>query len=178
MKRLLMAAAALSFLAGPALAQDAGAIAAIGGTVGGKCGTSASIPVNLGSLIDTQGFLSVADRALDFGEMWCNAPADLTMEIAALQGDTPVGGDTSSFVNRLDMIISGGVMDAYFGGASLRTGPGGASALASGTTGFAFSTGAGAAANLAVELPAGTVGNDRPVAGDYSGSIIFTASIS
>lgn len=177
MQRLLIAAAALSFVAGPSLAQDAGSISVIGGTVGGKCGTTGSSAVDLGSLIDGAGFLSVADRAIDFGEMWCNAPADLTMEVQALQGDAPVGPDASSFVNRLDMIVSGGVLDAYFGGA-LRTGPSGVAALANGSTGFAFSTGASAPANLSVELPAGTTGNDRPVAGDYSGSITFTASVS
>ena len=176
MQRLLIAAAALSFVAGPSLAQDAGSISVIGGTVGGKCGTTGSSSVDLGPLIDTNGFLSVAYRAIDFGEMWCNAPADLTMEVQALQGDGPVG-DASSFVNRLDMIVSGGVLDAYFGGA-LRTGPGGVAALANGSTGFAFSTGASAPASLSVELPAGTTGNDRPVAGDYSGSITFTASVS
>ena len=37
MKRLLIAAAALSFVAAPSLAQDAGSISVIGGTVGGKC---------------------------------------------------------------------------------------------------------------------------------------------
>ena len=78
---------------------------------------------------------------------------------------------------RLDMVVSGCVLDAYFGGA-LRTGPGGVAALANGSTGFAFSTGASAPASLSVELPAGTTGNDRPVAGDYSGSITFTASVS
>lgn len=177
MKRLLIAAAALSFVAGPSLAQDAGSLVVIGGSVGGKCGTTGSSSVSLGSLIDGEGFLSVADRAIDFGEMWCNAPADVTMEVEALQGDAPVGPDASSFVNRLDMIVSGGVLDAYFGGA-LRTGPGGVAAQAVGATGFAFSTGASAPANLSVELPVGTTGDDRPVAGDYTGSITFTASVS
>lgn len=177
MQRLLIAAAALSFMAGPALAQDTGSAAVIGGTVGGKCGTTGSSSVDLGSLIDGQGFLSVADRAIDFGEMWCNAPADLSMEVAALQGDQPVGPDASSFVNRLDMTVSGGVMDTYFGG-DLRTGPGGAAGQASASTGFAFSTGASAPATLSVDLPAGTTGQDRPVAGAYTGSIIFTASVS
>jgi hypothetical protein len=176
MQRLLIAAAALSFMAGPALAQDTGSAAVIGGTVGGKCGTTGSSSVDLGPLTDGQGFLSVADRAIDFGEMWCNAPADLTMEVEALQGDGPVS-DASSFVNRLDMTVSGGVMDTYFGG-DLRTGPGGAAGQAGASTGFAFSTGASAPATLSVDLPAGTIGNDRPVAGAYTGSIIFTASVS
>ena len=177
MKRLLIAAAALSFVAGPSLAQAAGSVALIGGSVGGKCGTTGSSSVDLGSLIDAQGFLSVADRAIDFGEMWCNAPADLSLEVQALQGDQPVGPDASSFVNRLDMTVSGGVADTYFGGA-VSTGAGGVAGQANGTTGFAFSTGASAPANLSIDLPAGTAGNDRPVAGDYSGSITFTASVS
>ena len=185
MKTILMAASALSLLAAPAaFAQDGSSAIVVNGSVAGMCGagnqsgggtTTGNTPVELGSLIDGDGFLSVAAKTIDFGNMWCNAPADLTVSASILQGDQPVGPDSSSFVNQLDMHVSGAVIDTYMGGGTASTG-----SDLSASIGHAFETGTGtySKATLNVSLPAGTSGNDRPVAGDYTGTVTFTASVS
>lgn len=185
MKTILMAASALSLLAAPAFAQSTGSSSVVvNGSVAGMCGvgnqsgggtTTGNTPVSLGSLIDGDGFLSVAAKTIDFGNMWCNKAATLTVSASILQGDQPVGPDTGSFVNQLDMHVSGAVLDTYMGGAVAHTGT---DAVAS--IGHAFETGTGtySKATLNVTLPAGTVGNDRPVAGAYTGTVTFTASAS
>ena len=185
MKTILMAASALSLLAAPAaFAQDGSSAIVVNGSVAGMCGagnqsgggtTTGNTPVALGSLIDGNGQLSVAATEIDFGNMWCNAPADLTVSASILQGSNPVGPDSTSFVNQLDMHVSGAVIDTYMGGGTASTG-----ADLSASIGHAFETGTGpySKATLNVTLPAGTSGNDRPVAGDYTGTVTFTASVS
>lgn len=181
-KTILMAASALSLLAAPAFAQDGVSTLVINGEVGQMCGagnqsgggtTTGNTPVELGSLIDADGHLDVAAKTIDFGNMWCNAPATLTVSASILQGSNPVGTDVNSFVNQLDMIVTGAVIDTYMGGGQARTGTDKVA-----TIGQAFETGTGpySKATLNVALPAGTSGNDRPVAGDYTGTVTFTAS--
>lgn len=183
-KTILMAASALSLLAAPAFAQVGTSTLVVNGEVAGMCGagnqsgggtTTGNTPVELGSLIDGNGHLNVAATQIDFGNMWCNAPADLTVSASILQGSNPVGPDTTSFVNQLDMHVSGAVIDTYMGGGTASTGTDLVASI-----GHAFETGTGAysKATLNVSLPAGTSGNDRPVAGDYTGTVTFTASVS
>jgi len=183
-KTILMAASALSLLAAPAFAQTGSSQIVVNGTVAGMCGagnqsgggtTTGNTPVNLGSLIDSNGQLSVAATTIDFGNMWCNKSANLTVSASVLQGNQPVGPDSGSFVNALDMIVTGAVIDTYMGGGQARTGAPKTAAI-----GHAFETGTGtySKATLNVALPAGTSGNDRPVAGDYTGTVTFTASVS
>ena len=185
MKRIIMAATALTLIAAPAFARDGTSQIEIGGSVAGQCGAgnqsgggSASTPtIALGELTDGDGFLDVSAVELGFGNMWCNTAANLTMSASALSTDVDVL-DTSSFVNTLDMVVNGAVIDTYFGtpaGSSARTGED-----LEGSIAHAFETGNGqySKAMLNVELPQGTVGNDRPVAGDYTGTVTFTASVS
>lgn len=181
-KTILMAATALSLLAAPAFAQDASSQIVVNGSVAGMCGAgnqsgggvvTGNTPIDLGSLVDANGQLSVAATTLQFDNMWCNGPANLTISATALSNPTTVL-DTGSFVNALDMVVTGNVINTYMGGGEARTGADKTAAV-----GFAFETGTGqyGRATLNVVLPAGHNG-DRPVAGDYSGTVTFTASAS
>lgn len=184
MKKLLIATAALSMFAAPAFAATSSGVSSItvNGSVAGMCGagnqsgggtTTGNSPVELGSIIDGNGNLSVAATQIDFGNMWCNGPATLRVSATALQGSNPVGPDASSFVNTLDMVVSGAVINTYMGGGQARTGTDKVAPIP-----YAFETGTGqySKATLTVVLPAGTSGNDRPVAGAYTGTVTFTAT--
>jgi hypothetical protein len=128
-------------------------------------------PISLGSLVDGNGQLSVTQQDIQFDNMWCNGPATLTVWATTLSNATAVL-DTSSFVNELEMIVSGKMIDTYMGGGS-----------ATSTTdkvaniGFAFETGTGqyGSGKLNIALPAGHAG-DRPIAGSYTGTVTFTAT--
>lgn len=181
MKTILMAASALSLLAAPAFAQDASSAITINGSVDGMCGAgnqsgggvvTGNTPVELGSLIDGNGQLNVAAQTLQFDNMWCNGPANLTISATDLATDVVVL-DTGSFVNSLDMVVTGNVINTYMGGGEARTGTDKQAAI-----GAAFETGTGqyGQATLNVVLPSGHNG-DRPVAGDYTGTVTFTASV-
>jgi hypothetical protein len=185
MKTILMAASALSLLAAPAaFAQSADSTVSVTGTVAGLCGignqsgggTASASAVTYSSLIDANGFLNAAEQEITFGNIWCNAPATLSLEASALS--TPVTVlDTGSFVNTLDLHVSGKLIDTYFitvaDGSSAKTGTPLNSSIPA-----AFETGTGqySKAKLNVTLPAGTVGQDRPVAGAYTGSVTLTVT--
>lgn len=190
MKIALVALTAASLLtAAPAFAAGASTNVTINGTVPGLCGTgnqsgggtraSGTDVVTIANLVDANGFLSVADRDIEFDNLWCNTPSTLTMAVTPLATLSPVS-DPSSFVNHLDMIVGndGGakVLQTYFGGATSVS-----SAVNGGILTYsfpgAFETGTGqySKASLKITLPQGTVGNDRPVAGDYSGTVTITA---
>jgi len=191
-----MAASAASVLAfaAPAFAADTpnSTDVTINGTVDPQCGVGnqsgggvrhgTSAIVNLPSMVDANGQLSVAPVDIEFNNVWCNSSNEVTMTVTSLNSGVTVF-DTSSFVNRLDMHVTrvAGVADVllYFGNPTeVATGAGGSTGTLSHVNPAAFETGDDnyARGHLTVTLPAGTVGNDRPVAGTYTGVITFTAT--
>lgn len=196
MKRFILAASALSMtlVAAPAFAQlspvgpsapsgTASQNVQVAGTVAGACGfgnqsgggTAAASNVALGAITDGNGFLSVAEQEITFGNVWCNSGANLTLSATALSTSTAVV-DTGSFTNKLDLVVSGKLIDTYFvgqSGAVARTG-----ASLNGSIPAAFETGTGQYSKLKlnVALPTGTAGNDRPIAGAYTGTVTLKVS--
>ena len=186
MKAILMGAAALSLLAAPAFAQSQSV--EVNGTVDKQCGLGNqsgggtggyTALVDLGEITDTNGFLDTnAAVNIGFGNVWCNAPASLSLSATSFDADV-VATDTSSFVDNLDMIVDGntglgGSVFAYLGGATqARTG-----SPAEFDIPQEFETGTGRfqSARVRLALPTGTAGNDRPVAGDWSGTVTLTVS--
>lgn len=201
MKKILLGAAALSMLAAPAFAQT-GAIGGttppaapttqsqnvvVNGTVAKQCGlgnqsgggTGGYTPtLDLGSLVDGNGQLSVTPKNIGFGNVWCNSAATVVLSATQLK-TTATNTDPSSFTNALDLIVDGttglnGSIFAYLGGATqMRSGTD-----VSATTLGAFETGIGRfqSARVGVALPTGTAGNDRPIAGAYTGTITLKVS--
>lgn len=182
MKRIILAAVAVSALAvsPAAFAASANATVTVGGQVTASCGNgnqsgggvaSPSV-VALGEMVDGNGQLAVTEKTITFGNTWCNGPANLTVAVSDLDsGITPA--DASSFVGKLNMVVTGKMIDTYMGGGSATSNTDKTAAIAQ-----AFETGTGqyAEGKLNVTLPVGTVGNDRPVAGTYSGTVVFTAT--
>ena len=183
MKRIILAAVAVSALAlaPQAFAAGASAQVTVGGSVAGACGNGnqsgggVASPSNvlLGNLVDANGQLSVAEQTITFGNTWCNGPASLSVTATALDSGQPTPADAGSFVSKLDMVVTGKLIDTYMGGGVAKTG-----APKNAIINQAFETGTGqyAEGKLNVTLPAGTVGNDRPVAGTYSGTVTLTAT--
>ena len=170
MKAILMGAAALSLLAAPAFAQSQEV--EVTGNVEAQCGLGNQ------SGGGTGGYTASVD--IGFGNVWCNSPADLSLEASAFETASPVT-DTGSFRNSVDMIVDGaqttyaaGSIFVYFGGATeARTG---SPAQFSIPQEFETGTGRFQAARVRLSLPAGNPGNDRPVAGDWSGTVTLTVS--
>jgi hypothetical protein len=188
----LAAGAAALVTAAPAFADTASTNVQVTGTVGSQCGvgnqsgggtrvTDSSGVVPLGNLVGPTGQLSIPQTVIGFDNLWCNSASSLTMTVTALKTNVTVS-DTSSFTNHLDMIVSHDSSDdvlIYFGNpSSVSTGAGGADGTLTSTLPTAFETGTGtySRALLNVTLPAGTQGNDRPVAGSYTGTVTITAT--
>ncbi|MDO9337888.1 MAG: hypothetical protein Q7T61_15945 [Caulobacter sp.] len=184
MKRIILAAVAVSALAlasQASAATGASATVNVGGSVTGACGNgaqsgggvSAPSTISLGNMVDANGQLNVAEKDIEFGNTWCNGPANLSVTVSALDSGQGTPADAGSFVSKLDMVVNGKIIDTYMGGGVAKTG-----APKTAPINQAFETGTGqySKAKLNVTLPAGTVGNDRPVAGTYSGTVVFTAT--
>ena len=189
MKRILSAAVAVAALVAAGAASAEESQLNVTGNVSKQCGLGnqsgggtggKTQPVNLGSIVDGNGQLSVAPQTIGFGNVWCNAPATISLAVSALQNTSTAPFDSSSFVNKLDMIVekptSGGSIFSYFapGTTSARTG----TAPITNNIAGAFETGTLAyqGAVLKVALPTGTQGNDRPTAGDYAGTVTLTVT--
>lgn len=194
MKNILAAVSAIGLIAStPAFAADADI--QLGATVAAACGTGNHIS-GAGSasgwdqsditvdLDDANGQFSGAEFTnRSFGNVWCNAPATVTIEVSALQGNNPVGTDTGSFTNRFDIevttdagVYAGGGEDEVISTVGALSGV----ASISGNSGQAFETGLqrfGGADSIKV-LPStrSTGGNRRAVAGTYAGYVKFTAT--
>lgn len=188
MKKILIAAAALSTLAAPAFAQQTvSQNVAVTGSVFKQCGlgnqsgggTGGYTPtLALGNLVDGNGQLKTISEVIGFGNVWCNSAATVELSTTQLTTSTP-NLDTGSFTDKLDLIVDGatglnGSVFAYLGAATQVT----PSAPASNSTAAAFETGTGRfqSARVRVALPVGTAGNDRPVAGSYAGTITLKVS--
>lgn len=186
MKKIALAASVLTLIASPAFAQSTQTVAVNGSVAkqcglgnqsgGGSSGHTANVTMN--NITDANGFLNAdASVNIGFGNVWCNGPANLSLTPSAFANATPVA-DAASFVNKLDMIVDGGANPArsilvYLGGGQATT-----AAPKNFTIPQEFETGTGdfQTARVRLALPAGTSGNDRPIAGDYSGAVVLTVS--
>lgn len=186
MKKIALAASVLTLIASPAFAQSTQTVT-VNGSVAKQCGlgnqsgggSGGHTPtVTMNNITDGNGFLNTnASVNIGFGNVWCNGPASLSLAPTSFANDTPVT-DANSFVNKLDMIVDGGETPArsilvYFGGGVATT-----AAPKTFSIPQEFETGTGdfQTARVRLALPSGTAGNDRPIAGAYSGSVILTVS--
>ncbi|MBN8551633.1 MAG: hypothetical protein J0L52_01900 [Caulobacterales bacterium] len=201
MRTLILAASALTLLAAPAFAQStASNSVTLSSTVAPACGvgnhiggpgtaagwTQYSGPIDIGSLADGNGqFLTAINLTnVSFGNLWCNAAADVSISVQPLS-TTNSTTDTGSFRNSFDVSVQ---TDAahYTGRAEdfVITAQGGAAPeVISGTIGRAFETGTGRYGGLdsITVLPEGrgaAGGYYRPVAGAYTSVITITATTS
>ncbi len=117
-----------------------------------------------------------------FGNVWCNGPATVTIEVGSLvtgNRSTPPG-DATSFSNEFDLKVTTGA-GVYIGaGASYvldtSTAASGIATSPSVLTAGAFETGLRDYSGFSVEVL--NPGNLRPIAGIYNGYVRFTASAS
>lgn len=186
MKTILLGAAALSLLAAPAFAADQ--TVTIGGTVASQCGLGNQSGGGTGGYTSSVNFANIVDPAtglldtnasatIGFGNVWCNGPSTLSLAATPFVTGTTVT-DTSSFTNALDLVVDGGTnanrsIMVYLGARQVRTGSPATRDLTN-----AFETGVNdfQSARVRLALPTGTVGNDRPVAGTYAGSVTLTVT--
>lgn len=197
MKKLLIAALATAAFAAatPAFAQASNQVN-LSGTVAKACGVGNHISgpgtaagftagdiTNI-PLADANGQLNapVVYTNRSFGNLWCNAPAQVTIEVSALQNPTTVF-DTGSFTNTFDVEITtdAGVYVGQTQDYVISTvGAAGHVKTVTGTNPFAFETGTGrfGGADQVRILPSArsSGGNYRPVAGAYNGYIRMTAA--
>ena len=191
-KSLIVAASALTIIAAPAFAQStATGEIALNATVAKACGVGNHLSGAAAAPGWDQGDLTVdltnagngqfngaewTNRS--FGNVWCNGPATVTLEAAALTTSTPVL-DTGSFTNRFDLEVTtdagvyvGQGTDFVLATASEASG---VKTVSAGVP-AAFETGlqrfGGADSIKVLKNPL----NKRPVAGDYTGYLRFTAT--
>lgn len=193
MKTILMGAAALSLIAAPAFAQSASADIQLGGEVAPACGlgnhiSGASVnplweqgDINGIPMTDAEGQFNGASYGnRSVGNVWCNTAANVSFSVTPFATSNSTT-DTGSFANSFDVRVTTD-MGVYWGaGAGAVVQASVAGGTAGGNTGQAFETGLGRYSGMNIEiLPAiGSGGNNkRPVAGSYSGSVTFTASVS
>lgn len=185
MQKILLAAAALSLVAAPAFAQSNTASSAVTLTssVDKLCGqgdhiSGGDLPFDATHVVDLANnagqFIGETGISLGFGNMWCNAPASVTVTASPLKSSTPVGQDDGSFTNSFDLRVNAGGAMVYVGpGATVTTN--GADASVTGSVAHAFETGTGQWSKVNIDvLP--NAGNRRAVAGTYAGSVTFTVT--
>jgi spore coat protein U-like protein len=185
MKIALMAASALAMIAAPAFAQNqttvnvTGSVAALCGAGGHSSGGTSSnqiVPVNAGALSDSDGRVDAKTVNFNLANLWCNGPASLSVKVNPLMHTSitdPATYDSSSFFNRIDMSFSGQLTSLYFPGGTGDTSSAGTGQY-NATRTSAFETGSGtyAAATLTLIAPS----QDRPLAGDYAGTVVVTVT--
>lgn len=189
MKTFLIASAALSLLAAPALAQDASGSVPLAGAVTAKCGYSSSTgPLSTvlipGDLTDSDGRLVNAAYSVPLAGVWCNGPAEVGM-VASQFFNLELGLDPLTatpiplppgvpFVNVLDMHLTGGAV-AFFGQSSLDSTDlsGALPAPISISEAFLMPD---LTSSLTFSLPAGAAATDRPLAGDYLGVVLLVVT--
>lgn len=183
MKIALMAASALSLIAAPAFAQNqttvnvTGNVAALCGAGGHSSGGASGdqiVTVAGGALTDADGRVEAKVLNFNLGNLWCNGPSSVSVKVNPLMHKTITSGfDTRSFFNRIDMVFDGPLTTLYFPGGTGDTNSS-ATGQYNGTIGKAFETGQGeyAASSLTLIAPP----TDRPLAGDYAGSVVVTVA--
>lgn len=192
MKAILFAASAIGLLAAtPAYAAEktvnvTGSVVKACGLGDHKSGAGSSAgweqgDIALGAMTGADGKLAITTNLSQrsFGNVWCNAPANVTIDVSALTNAAagpPV--DSSSFTNKFDMKITGDLGGTAFGNSTGNLVV--SSAVDNGhkdiTTNGPFETGLQRYSSFNLEIL--NPGNLRPVAGDYSGTIKLTATAS
>ncbi|WP_144037777.1 hypothetical protein [Sphingopyxis sp. KK2] len=190
MKKILAAVSAIGLLAStPAFAQATGEIK-LSATVAKACGVGdhrsgasadpdwdqSDISVALANGTGQFNGESFTNRS--FGNVWCNAPASVTLSVGALTTSTTTA-DVSSFTSRFDIRVKTDAGVYVNGGEDLvldtATEASGVVSRTASTAG-AFETGlrrfSGADTIEVLKDPT----NRRAVAGDYTGYIRFTAT--
>ena len=187
MKKIALLAAAATLIAAPAFAQSTQTVT-VTTNVAGQCGLGNqsgggeggyTSSVSFADITDENGFLDTdASVLIGFGNVWCNSAATLSMVPSNFNAAVEAQ-DSSSFVDDLNLIVdgdtgTGGSIMAYFGGRVATS----ESPLNNISIGSAFETGTGRfqQARVTLGLPAGTAGNDRPVAGAWTGTVTLTVS--
>lgn len=200
MKKLLIAALATTAFAAatPAFAQASNQVnlsanvanaCGVGNHISGPgtaAGFTAGDITNI-PLADGNGQFNTAAEYTNrsFGNLWCNAPATVRIEVSPLVNTTPVA-DTGSFTNRFEVevttdaaVYTGGTQDTVISSVG---GTFASPNYIEGNSGAAFETGTGrfGGADSIRILPSArsTGGNYRPVAGSYSGYVRMVATVS
>lgn len=199
MKKILLAASALSLMAAaPASAQQVGEVL-LTSTVAGACGVGnhkSGAAVNSSwnqddivvNLADSNGQFSGATfNNRSFGNVWCNGPANVTIEVGSLVNGTRgvAPSDSGSFSNEFDLIVTtgagvytnAGAYTGLTGGTPLVLNTTGASGIATSTGGVAHAFETGLAQYSGFNVQVVNPGNLRPIAGAYQGHVRFTASV-
>ena len=190
MKKILIATVAMASILGAASAasaETASQTIVIGASVANQCGvgdqsgggvSSPTTPVALGEIADSNGFLDTTiTQVVGFGNMWCNSAANMTIGVTPLTTSS-TNTDPSSFLDSVDLVLNnsdgGGSILQYAGVSSVASN--GAPVNVTGYVPGAFETGTGqySQANLHLAYPAGHPGNDRPLAGTWSGTVVIT----
>jgi hypothetical protein len=191
MKTILATVSAIGLLAAaPAYAQSTGEVL-LNATVTKACGVDhhksgaqadanwdqSDITVNLA---DGNGQFTSQNTFgnRSFGNVWCNAPANVQIEVGSLvtgTRNTPPA-DAGSFSSEFDLKVTTDAGVYTGAGACLVLDTTGASgtAISSGATSGAFETGLRQYSGFSVEVL--NPGNLRPIAGVYQGYVRFTAS--
>jgi hypothetical protein len=190
MKTLLIATAALSLFAAPALAQSGPTDVPLTGSVTARCGGGGADPLSNvllipGDMTDSDGRLSVGPQTITLAGLWCNGPADVIMFATPLiqlgDGTDPLTGTATAipsgapFVNTLDLQISGGAVSFFGGGTLVSTPLSGTPTALTTTTTEAFSM-PDSASTVVITMPAGSASTDRPLAGDYIAAVILAVT--
>lgn len=196
MKAVLFAASAIGLLVS-APAHAAEKTVNITATVGKACGLGHhksgydSNPgwnqddIVIANLVDGNGQLDPSVTTIgnrSFGNIWCNSPANVSIELASLAVDgdrgAPAPADGTSFTNKFDLKLTGN-----FGGHAFSNDPSNLSidtstdadgvVVESRATASAFETGTGQYSGFQLQIlnPA----NKRPVAGTYKAYVKVTA---
>ena len=157
MKKILMAAVALTAVtATPAFAADTVATYSVSGNVDAICSANATGTIALGNLVDANGTLNVSTGSASDTGAYCNG-AGTTIQVAHASLTTG-GAAAAGFTNTLTFTPK------VTAGATVFTGDQGAA------------TPLGSFSGLTVEVTGLSAGSNKPVAGNYSGSITVTLS--
>ncbi len=134
MKRIILAASALSLLAAPAFAQSysggASDSVVLSGSVAKACnimGSGATIDLTSSLAINDEGFLQipanqftqVADLGAAFGNVWCNTKANVTMSGDLLSADGNISTANNWAGTGFTHKIAVGVFDLNVGGVAV-----------------------------------------------------------
>jgi len=187
MKAILFAASAIGLLAAtPAYAAEK--TITVSGTVAGACGLgnhksgAESAPnwtqgdIALGAMTGADGKLAVSPVTRSFGNVWCNGPAVVTIDVSKLTNSSvsaPV--DSSSFTNTFDMKISGDLGGTAFGNSAGNLVVSSADGQKVINTNGPFETGLQRYSSFTLEVL--NPNNLRPAAGSYAGTIKLTATV-
>ncbi len=182
MMRIFVAAAALSALAAPAIAQQSVATSrlALSAEVPALCGTGGTHsfpdPVTVNpvkdvtvTLADADGFFAGETLTANLGNIWCNKAASVKVDVVPMTNTTAPVTDAFSFINLFNVEATVGV-----GNQALTTNGAAVSGTVP-TTGGAFELGTRQYSDVVIRVLKDPQ-NRRPYAGSYSGSVTMTVT--